>query len=208
MLTQLISSYGSFVVAIVIALECIGLPLPGEAVLIVAAIYSGQTNELSIVHVIVAAVLGGIVGNLAGYWIGREYGYRLLLRYGPHVRLTEPRIKVGRYLFRRHGFTVVLLARLVAVLRSVAGLLAGANHMPWQPFLVATVLGAIAWGGIYGVAAFTLGSYIHKVAAPAGAVLALVAVIVIVVAMRAIARREQQLQEEAERAFPGPLRDV
>ena len=88
MLTQLISSYGSFVVAIVIALECIGLPLPGEAVLIVAAIYSGQTNELSIVHVIVAAVLGGIVGNLAGYWIGREYGYRLLLRYGPHVRLT------------------------------------------------------------------------------------------------------------------------
>jgi membrane protein DedA with SNARE-associated domain len=132
----------------------------------------------------------------------------LLLRYGPHVRLTEPRIKVGRYLFRRHGFTVVLLARFVAVLRSVAGLLAGANHMPWQPFLVATVLGAIAWGGIYGVAAFTLGSYIHKVAAPAGAVLALVAVIVIVVAMRAIARREQQLQEEAERAFPGPLRDV
>jgi len=208
MLTQLISSYGSFVVAIVIALECIGLPLPGEAVLIVAAIYSGQTNELSIVHVIVAAVVGGIVGNLAGYWIGREYGYRLLLRYGAHVRLTEPRIKVGRYLFRRHGFTVVLAARFVAVLRSVVGLLAGANHMPWPPFLVATVLGAIAWGGIYGFAAFTLGSYIHNVAAPAGAVLALVAVIVIVVAMRAIARREHQLQEEAERAFPGPLRDA
>jgi len=85
-----------------------------------------------------------------------------------------------------------------------ANLLGGLGNIP------GAIIGGLLLGLIesYGVAAFTLGSYIHKVAAPAGAVLALVAVIVIVVAMRAIARREQQLQEEAERAFPGPLRDV
>lgn len=208
MLTQLISSYGSFVVAIVIALECMGLPLPGEAVLIIAAIYAGQTNELGIVNVILAGMIGGVLGNLAGYRLGLSYGFPLLLRYGPRLRLTEPRIKIGRYVFRQHGFTMVVLARFVPVLRSAAGLIAGANHMTWQSFLLASVVGAVAWAGLYGLGGYTLGSAIHQVAAPAGVALAVVAVIAIVIVARAIARREHQLQAEAERAFPGSLREL
>jgi membrane protein DedA with SNARE-associated domain len=190
-----------------IALECLGLPLPGEAVLIIAAVYAGQSHDLPIVNVLAAAVIGGVVGNIGGYWLGREYGYRLLIRYGAHIRLTEPRIKIGRYLFRQHGFTVVLLARFVAVLRSVAGILAGANHMPLPPFLVASVLGGLAWVGLYGVGGYWFGGYIHRLAAPVGVALAVIAVIAIIYVTRAIARREHELVLEAERAFPGPLSD-
>jgi hypothetical protein len=94
--TTLIMKYGSFAVAGVVCLESMGLPLPGEAILIAAAIYAGKTGDLNIIEVIAAAAAGAIVGDNIGYWIGREIGFRLLVRYGGYVGLTEPRIKVGQ----------------------------------------------------------------------------------------------------------------
>jgi membrane protein DedA with SNARE-associated domain len=113
----LIMKYGSLAVAGVVCLESMGLPLPGEAILIAAAIYAGKTGELSIFQVIAAASAGAIVGDNIGYWIGREIGFRLLVRYGAVVGLTEPRIKVGQYLFQRHGGKIVFFGRFVASLQ-------------------------------------------------------------------------------------------
>ena len=95
-LHSLISVYGSWLVAAIIALECVGLPLPGETILIAAALYAGSTHELSIWSVFVAGVLGGVIGNFVAFWVGREFGYRLLLRYGRYVHLSESRIKIGQ----------------------------------------------------------------------------------------------------------------
>lgn len=131
----LIMKYGSLAVAGVVCLESMGLPLPGEAILIAAAVYAGKTGHLNIYEVIAAASIGAIVGDNFGYWIGREIGFRLLVRYGCYVGLSEPRIKVGQYLFQRHGGKIVFFGRFVALLRVLAAVLAGVNRMSWLRFL-------------------------------------------------------------------------
>ena len=122
-LPRLLATYGYLIVGGVVAVESMGLPLPGEAVLIAAAVYAGETHHLNIWLVIIAAAAGAILGDNLGFWIGREVGYRLLLRYGPYVGLTEGRIKLGQYLFNQHGGKIVFFGRFVAVLRVLAALL-------------------------------------------------------------------------------------
>ena len=93
MIVHLISTYGVFLIAAAIAIECMAIPLvPGEAVMIAAAVYAGTTHQLSIVSVIAAGLVGAVVGNIAGYVLGREFGYRLLVRYGGKVGMSESRI--------------------------------------------------------------------------------------------------------------------
>src|SRR5215472_380787 len=86
-----IAHYGYWAVAVVIALESVGLPLPGEATLVAAALYAGSTHEMGIALVIVAAFVGAVIGASIGFWIGDAAGFRLLVRYGSHLGLTERR---------------------------------------------------------------------------------------------------------------------
>jgi membrane protein DedA with SNARE-associated domain len=204
-LTAWISAYGVWLIAGMIALESICIPVPGETVLVAAAIFAGSTHELNIVSVIAAGIVGAILGNTVAFWIGRAYGYRLLLRYAAYVHLDERRIKIGEYLFLRHGGKVVFIGRFVPVLRSFAAILAGVNRMPWRDFMVANVAGAIAWVGIDATAAYFLGKELTKVAAPVGVAVALVVVAILAIGARLLARHEERLAAEAERALPGPL---
>jgi hypothetical protein len=71
------------------------------------------------------------------YWVGREFGYRLLLRFGGYIGLTTGKIKLGQDLFLRHGGKVVFFGRFVAILRILAAFLAGVNRMEWRRFLLA-----------------------------------------------------------------------
>ncbi len=205
-IAHLIHVYGLVVVAGVIGLEGVGLPFPGETVLILAAVIAGTKHDLNIVSVMLTAVGGAIIGQMIGYVIGREFGYWLLLRYGSYVRITESRIKLGEYLFLRHGGAIVIIARFVPVLRSLAGILAGANRMPWRHFLLANVVGALAWVSSFGFAAYMLGRQVERLAGPMVIVVGIATVIVIVVATIFVRRHEAQLAAEAERALPGPLR--
>jgi len=207
-LDPLISIYGSWLVAAIIALECLGLPLPGETVLIAAALYAGSTQELSIWSVLIAGVLGGTIGNFIAFWVGREYGYRLLLHYGPYLHLSESRIKIGQYLFMHHGSKVVFAARFVPLLRSVVGFLAGANYMPWRDFWIANVAGAIVWVAIDTLGAYFVGAEIKRLAAPVGIAIGVAVVALLVLFAIVLSRHEKRLTIEAERAFPGPLRPV
>jgi membrane protein DedA with SNARE-associated domain len=129
-IAHLIHVYGLLVVAGLIGLECVGLPFPGETVLIVASIIAGTEHYFNIASVILTAAGASIIGRMIGYVIGREFGYWLLLRYGGYLWITESRIKLGQYLFLRHGGKIILLAQFLPVLRSIAGILAGANRMP------------------------------------------------------------------------------
>lgn len=92
-----------------------GIPLPGETVLVLAALYAGTHHDLSIWGVIASAAAGAILGDNIGYWVGREFGYRLLLRYGAYIGISDSRIKLGQYLFLRHGTKVVFFGRFVAL---------------------------------------------------------------------------------------------
>ena len=104
-----------------------------------------------------------------------------------------------------YGGKIVVIARFVPVIRSLAGIVAGANRMPWQPFLVANVIGAALWATILGLAADDFCKEIEGLAAPTALVLGIATVIVLVVVGTFIVRHEAQLAEEAERALPGPL---
>jgi hypothetical protein len=95
--------YGYIAVFALVAIESIGVPLPGKSMLIVAAVYAGATGKISILGAVAVAAAGAIVGDNLGYAVGRSGGWRLLRRYGRYVRITDRRLKLGRYLFMRHG---------------------------------------------------------------------------------------------------------
>ena len=134
-LSGLIAHHGYAVVAVTIGLESMGIPLPGETMLLSAAVYAGSTHHLSLGPLLASAMAGAILGDNLGFVLGRRYGYPLLLRYGHLLRITEPRMKLGEYLFKHHGGAVVFLGRSVSVLRALAAVLAGINQMSWQRFL-------------------------------------------------------------------------
>ena len=100
--SHLLSVYGYWAIAAIVGLEGVGIPIPGEATLILAAVYAGTTHSLDIRLVIAAAAAGSLVGSVIGFWIGREIGYPILLRRGHYVGLSESKIKIGQYLFRRN----------------------------------------------------------------------------------------------------------
>jgi len=202
---ELVHQYGAWIVFALVFLESIGLPLPGEAILVSAAIFAGTTQELSIVLVLFAAIIGAILGSIIGFWIGDRYGYPLLLRYGSYIGLTETRIKIAQYLFRRQGIIVVLIARFVAVMRSVVGFIAGANRMPFTNFMIANSAGAAGWALFYGLGAYYLGKGVEEFAKPFALALALIAAVVVVSAIIYWRRIERQLADAAERDIPGPL---
>src|SRR5262249_61355927 len=131
MLTHLIATYGYWAIGSIVALEGVGLPLPGETVLIAAAIYAGTTHDLEILFVIVAAAIGSTLGNIAGFWIGREGGYQPLLHYGHSHRMTASKIKLGQHLFMRHGGKIVFFGRFVPVLHVLRATLAGRKRLGW-----------------------------------------------------------------------------
>ena len=204
-IAHLIHDYGLLVVAAVVGLEGVGAPVPGETALIVASVIAGTKHELSIVAVILTAAGASFVGRTLGYLIGRNFGYWLLLKYGGYFLITEARIKLGQYLFLRHGGKIVIVAQFIPVLRTLAGILAGANRMPQGRFLLANGFGALIWAAFFGVAAYMLGRQVEKLAGSAVVILGLVAVAAIVAGAHFVRGHEAQLAAKAEQALPGPL---
>lgn len=204
-MTNLIHQYGYLAVLVIVGLESLGIPLPGETTLIAAAIYAGETHRLHIVGVILAAIAGAILGDNIGYLIGHWGGYRLLRRYGRYIRLSEARVKVARYLFYRYGGRIVFFGRFVSILRAYAAFLAGTTRMPWPRFLVFNAAGGIVWASLYGTAAYFAGREVLALSRPIAIGFGVAAAIIIVAAALLVRRQEHRLEAAAEEAFPGPL---
>src|SRR4030095_11318934 len=115
-LTNAIGTYGAWIVGGTVAVESMGIPVPGETMLVTAAVYAGATGKLSIAHVVLAAIVVALAGDNAGFWIGRTVGFRWVMRHRSTLRLTTRRLKLGQYLFLEHGGQVVFFGRFVAVL--------------------------------------------------------------------------------------------
>jgi len=203
----LLSHYGYWAVLVFVAIESTGIPFPGETMLLAAAIYAGTTHQLVIPLVIAAAATGAILGDNIGFWVGREGGYRLLRRYGRYIKVDERKMKLGQYLFKQHGGKVVFFGRFVAVLRALAAFLAGTNRMSWPRFLVFNATGGILWAVVYGLGGYVLGDNVHRLEGPLGYVLVAAAVVLTIGVIIFLRRNEKRLEDEAERAMPGPLDD-
>lgn len=199
-LEHLLHEYGYVAIFAVVALENLGVPLPGETILMTAAIFAATTHELNVLAIVATAAVASFGGSVAGFMIGRYGERRLLHRFGRYLHLDERDLRLGRYLFQRFGRRVVFLARFIAFLRSLAGLLAGANAMPLKPFLIAGGLGALAWSATFGFGAYALGREIEVLSARAGLALAALALLAVIAGVRFLRRNRDRLQIEADRA--------
>jgi membrane protein DedA with SNARE-associated domain len=204
-LIHLLTTYGYWAVLFFVAIESIGIPFPGETMLLVAAIAAGTTHTLSLPLIIVAAASGAILGDNIGYWVGREGGYRLLRRFGHYIHLDKRKLKLGQYLFRKYGAEVVFFGRFVAALRVWAAFLAGTNRMPWPRFLLFNALGGIIWATLYGVGGYFLGNNINRLTGPLGIILLILGGLAIIAGLIFLRRNERRLEDEAEQAMPEPL---
>jgi membrane protein DedA with SNARE-associated domain len=154
--TDLILDYGLVLLFVLVGLESTGVPLPGETALIAASVLASQ-GHYSIVAVIAVAAAGAIVGDNAGYWIGRKGG-RALLGRTPLIRdYFERVLPPSERFFQRHGAKAVFFGRFVSILRVTAAWLAGISHMSWWRFLFWNAAGGIVWATAFGVVAYYSG---------------------------------------------------
>jgi membrane protein DedA with SNARE-associated domain len=197
---ELLATYGYWAVLIVVMMESAGIPVPGETILVSAAIYAGTTHKMQIPWVIAAAACGAILGDNIGFWVGREFGRRVVDRFGSHVGLDERRLKLGQYLFDRHGGKIIFFGRFVAFLRAFAALLAGINRFPPVRFFAFNAAGGIVWATLFGLGGYILGESIHRIAGPIGWVGLACAVIGCLIGWRFFKMHEERLLAQAEAA--------
>ena len=143
-LVELLGRWGYGVIFAGMLLENAGLPLPGETLTLLGG-YAAGSGQMSLLGVIGAAATGAILGDNIGYWVGRRFGWDLILRLGLWLRQSPEQMDGLRQRFLRHASASVFLGRFVAVLRILAGPMAGAVGMPYGRFLVCNVSGALLW---------------------------------------------------------------
>jgi membrane protein DedA with SNARE-associated domain len=148
-------------VGLVIGLESMGIPLPGEVMLVSAALLASRDGlDVSPFWVAAAASTGAIVGDSLGYLAGRRWGVRMFDRLGRRFpkHLGPDQLAYAEHVFTRYGVLAVFFGRFVALLRILAGPLAGAMRMPYPRFLAANALGGLIWASGTTAAVYTLGT--------------------------------------------------
>lgn len=157
-LTNALDTYGYWVVLLAVFIESMGMPFPGETALVTAAIYAGTRHTLDIRLVIAAGAAGAILGDNAGYTIGKYGGYPLIRRLLRLFRIGEDKLLYTQRFFEKHGDKTVFLGRFLAILRAWAAFLAGANHMRRRTFFIWNAAGGIIWATVYGLLGYFLGN--------------------------------------------------
>jgi membrane protein DedA with SNARE-associated domain len=173
-----------------VAIETMGIPVPGETAIFTAGILASR-DELQIEFVIAVAAAGAIIGDNIGFAIGRRYGRRLLLVPGPLERHRRRVIELGEPFFERHGPKAVFLGRWVTGLRITSAWLAGVNRMSWPTFLFWNALGGICWAAVVALVAYYLGRGAERVFNVAGLGGAVVVVVGGVIVWLVVRRRER-----------------
>lgn len=197
-IAAILASYGYWAILVVVALESAGVPLPGETMLVGAAIYARLTGALSIEYIVFAAAAGAIIGDNVGYWIGREFGVRLLERHGRIVGLGPEKLRLGQYLFYKWGGAIVFFGRFISLLRILAALLAGANKLAPARFFFFNATGGILWAIVFGYGAYYLTAGFEKIEGPLAAAAAVGALVVLVLLWRYYKIHERRLIVEAD----------
>lgn len=197
-----LSTWGYWIVFLVVGLQSAGVPVPGTSALIAAALYAGTTHHLDIATVVVVAALAGTLGSAVGYLAGRIGGWPLLQRHGHRIRLTPSRLKLGRYLFDRHGGAVVFVGRFISGLRTWAAFFAGTNRMAPGRFMFFAATGAVAWALVHGLGYYFFGDVLTRASTPVGIALAIVEVAAVTAIVLLARRRGRALLVAAQEAYP------
>lgn len=161
-LQQYLLDYGYPILFVVVLLESLGIPGPGQTLLITAALLAAH-GKLDITAVLVTSIVGTTLGGMVGYWVGRKGGRTLILRYGRYIRIDESELGRLESSFASYGLWFVLVARFLEVLRQIQGIVAGTVEMPFRRFFLANLVGGILWSVVWGFGSFKLGRQIRSV---------------------------------------------
>ncbi len=187
-----LNQFGYLAVAGLVLLEDFGVPVPGETVLILGAVYAGA-GRLNVVLVALLAFLAAVLGDNIGFAIGHFGGRPLVERFGRYILLTPERVDKTTAFFQRHGGKIVIVARFIEGLRQANGIIAGISGMHWATFLVFNMIGAALWVAVWVSIGYLSGSHIDSIyntAAQYSAYLAIAAALLVLVWIgRAVYRR-------------------
>jgi membrane protein DedA with SNARE-associated domain len=164
LLRSAVVHYGYWAVAFTLLLENMGIPLPGETILLIASFMAYSEHDLKLSWIVIFATVACTIGDNLGYALGFRGGRALLNRYQSFFRIRPLTIQRGERLFERYGAVTVFFARFVFGMRIVAGPLAGVLRMPWRKFLVFNFLGAAVWVTVISGAGYLFGQHWEKVA--------------------------------------------
>ena len=156
-LAHLLQLYTYPALLLLVLVESLGVPLPGEIALVTAAAYASH-GRISIYIVIALAAAGASIGGVLGYWIGIRGGLPLIVRYGAYVGIRRSHVAKAHEFFERNGSATILFGRFIAVLRTWAAVIAGTASMSFTKFVTYNTIGSVVWAIAFG----TLGYYFGR----------------------------------------------
>jgi membrane protein DedA with SNARE-associated domain len=157
-----LNHYGYLAVTGLVLLEDFGVPVPGETVLILGAVYAGS-GRLNVALVALLGFLGAVIGDNIGFAIGHFGGRRLVERFGRYIFLTPERLDKTTAFFERHGGKIIVVARFIEGLRQANGIIAGTTGMHWARFLAFNAIGAALWVAVWTSIGYFSGSHINTI---------------------------------------------
>ena len=155
-LTRLLLLYTYPVLLLLVLLESLGIPLPGEIALVTAAAYASH-SQVSISVVILLAAVGAAVGGVLGYGIGIKGGLPLLAHYGGYIGVRKSHLDRAHAFFERNGAKTILFGRFIALLRTWAAVIAGAASMSFTKFVIYNTISSIVWAITFGLLGYYFG---------------------------------------------------
>lgn len=202
-INALLDEYGLAAMFVSLSTEAIGLPMPGESAMLAAAALAGD-GRFNIWHVAMVAWCAALVGDNAGYYLGRRLGRPTILTFGGRVGITEAHLDRAEQMLDRYGFFVVLSARFLPLLRQLNGLVAGTTGMRWRLFIVADMVGSAAWVAFWSIIGYKVGHtpglvpdlLVHLKSVAHYVIPGLLALIVILTAWRLLFKRRTGTTEQ------------
>jgi membrane protein DedA with SNARE-associated domain len=194
-----LNHYGYLAVVGLVLFEDFGLPVPGETILILAAVYAG-TGRLNVLLVGLLGFLAAVLGDNIGFAIGHVGGQRLIKRYGRYIFLTPDRIDRTTAFFERHGGWIIVFARFIEGLRQANGIIAGTSGIRWAKFLAFNAIGAALWAAAWTSVGYFAGSHITAIYNAASRYSAYLAIAVAMLLISFIARHLVRARKARARA--------
>ena len=194
-----LNSAGYLAVAGLVLVEDFGIPVPGETILILGAVYAGA-GRLNVVLVGLLGFLGAVVGDNIGFAVGHFGGRALVDRWGRYVFLTPERLDKATAFFERHGGKIIVVARFIEGLRQANGIIAGTSGMHWARFLLFNAIGAALWVGTWTAIGYLSGSHIDVIYREVTRFSGYAAVAVAVLLVAWITRRVMRARRERDEA--------
>jgi membrane protein DedA with SNARE-associated domain len=157
-----LNHFGYLAVVGLVLIEDFGVPVPGETVLILAAVYAGA-GRLNVLLVGLLGFLGAVIGDNVGFAIGHFGGRPLIEHYGRYIFLTPERVDRATGFFDRHGGWIIIVARFIEGLRQANGIIAGLSGIHWTKFLAFNAIGAALWVAVWTSVGYLSGSHINSI---------------------------------------------